>query len=127
MAQTAMQQESEFHPWGISLDNNQALGDPEVILRCIVSGFFANAARLHHSGAYRTLRDDHELHIHPTSVLYAEKPPKWVVYNEVMQTSRHFLRDVSAIESSWLVELAPHFYRRGTVRTATLLLFFIFL
>ncbi|KAK1156158.1 putative ATP-dependent RNA helicase DHX35 [Acipenser oxyrinchus oxyrinchus] len=89
-------------------------GDPEVILRCIVSGFFANAARLHHSGAYRTLRDDHELHIHPTSVLYAEKPPKWVVYNEVMQTSRYFLRDVSAIESSWLVELAPHFYRRGT-------------
>ncbi|MGH0164759.1 UNVERIFIED_CONTAM: hypothetical protein FKN15_047917 [Acipenser sinensis] len=92
-------------------------GDPEVILRCIVSGFFANAARLHHSGAYRTLRDDHELHIHPTSVLYAEKPPKWVVYNEVMQTSRYFLRDVSAIESSWLVELAPHFYRRGTVTT----------
>lgn len=28
-------------------------GDPDVILRCIVSGFFANAARLHHSGSYR--------------------------------------------------------------------------
>ncbi|KPP75049.1 putative ATP-dependent RNA helicase DHX35 [Scleropages formosus] len=88
-------------------------GDPDVILKCIVSGFFANAARLHHSGSYRTLRDDRELHIHPTSVLYAEKPPKWVVYNEVVQTSKYFMRDVTAVESSWLVELAPHFYKQA--------------
>lgn len=27
--------------------------------------------------SHRTLRDDRELHIHPNSVLYAEKPPKW--------------------------------------------------
>lgn len=27
----------------------------------------------------RTLRDDRELHIHPNSVLYGEKPPKWLV------------------------------------------------
>ncbi|XP_047663327.1 probable ATP-dependent RNA helicase DHX35 [Tachysurus fulvidraco] len=88
-------------------------GDPDVILRCIVSGFFANAARLHHSGSYRTLRDDRELHIHPNSVLYGEKPPKWVVFNEVIQTSRYYMRDVTAVESSWLVELAPHFYKQA--------------
>lgn len=29
----------------------------------------------------RTLRDDLELHIHPSSVLYGEKPPKWSVHN----------------------------------------------
>ncbi|XP_068379896.1 probable ATP-dependent RNA helicase DHX35 isoform X2 [Eschrichtius robustus] len=51
-------------------------GDPDPVLRCIVSGFFANAARFHSTGAYRTIRDDHELHIHPASVLYAEKPPR---------------------------------------------------
>ncbi len=28
-------------------------GDPDVILKCIVFGFFANAARIHHSGSYR--------------------------------------------------------------------------
>uniref|UniRef100_A0A8C2HAS1 Probable ATP-dependent RNA helicase DHX35 n=1 Tax=Cyprinus carpio TaxID=7962 RepID=A0A8C2HAS1_CYPCA len=58
-------------------------GDPDVILRCIVSGFFANAARMHHSGSYR------------------------VVFNEVVQTSKYYMRDVTAVESSWLVELAP--------------------
>uniref|UniRef100_A0A8C9APT8 Probable ATP-dependent RNA helicase DHX35 n=1 Tax=Prolemur simus TaxID=1328070 RepID=A0A8C9APT8_PROSS len=91
-------------------------GDPDPVLRCIVSGFFANAARFHSTGAYRTIRDDHELHIHPASVLYAEKPPRWVIYNEVIQTSKYYMRDVTAIESAWLLELAPHFYQQGTVR-----------
>ncbi|OXB63089.1 hypothetical protein ASZ78_005432, partial [Callipepla squamata] len=89
-------------------------GDPDPVLRCIVSGFFANAAKFHSTGAYRTIRDDHELHIHPTSVLYAEKPPRWVVYNEVIQTAKYYMRDVTAIESAWLLELAPHFYQQGT-------------
>ncbi|XP_007521704.2 probable ATP-dependent RNA helicase DHX35 [Erinaceus europaeus] len=89
-------------------------GDPDPVLRCIVAGFFANAARFHSTGAYRTIRDDHELHIHPASVLYAEKPPRWVIYNEVIQTSKYYMRDVTAIESSWLLELAPHFYQQGT-------------
>uniref|UniRef100_A0A672T4F3 RNA helicase n=1 Tax=Sinocyclocheilus grahami TaxID=75366 RepID=A0A672T4F3_SINGR len=66
-----------------------AAGDPDVILRCIVSGFFANAARMHHSGSYR------------------------VVFNEVVQTSKYYMRDVTAVESSWLVELAPHFYKQA--------------
>ncbi|XP_059934786.1 probable ATP-dependent RNA helicase DHX35 isoform X1 [Mesoplodon densirostris] len=91
-------------------------GDPDPVLRCIVSGFFANAARFHSTGAYRTIRDDHELHIHPASVLYAEKPPRWVIYNEVIQTSKYYMRDVTAIESAWLLELAPHFYQQGTPR-----------
>ncbi|XP_026934106.1 probable ATP-dependent RNA helicase DHX35 isoform X1 [Sagmatias obliquidens] len=90
-------------------------GDPDPVLRCIVSGFFANAARFHSTGAYRTIRDDHELHIHPASVLYAEKPPRWVIYNEVIQTSKYYMRDVTAIDSAWLLELAPHFYQQGTV------------
>nr|XP_060473567.1 probable ATP-dependent RNA helicase DHX35 isoform X2 [Panthera onca] len=89
-------------------------GDPDPVLRCLVSGFFANAARFHSTGAYRTIRDDHELHIHPASVLYAEKPPRWVIYNEVIQTSKYYMRDVTAIESAWLLELAPHFYQQGT-------------
>lgn len=57
-----------------------ALYDIDNIRRCIVAGFFANAAYLHPSGTYRTVRDEHELHIHPSSVLYTEKPPQWFVF-----------------------------------------------
>lgn len=38
-----------------------------------------------------------------------------VIYNEVVQTSKYYMRDVTAIESAWLLELAPHFYQQGTV------------
>ncbi|XP_064393087.1 probable ATP-dependent RNA helicase DHX35 isoform X2 [Halichondria panicea] len=90
--------------------------DPLPVQRCIVSGFFSNAARLHYSGSYRTVRGDHTLHIHPSSVLYEQPAPQWLVFNEVIQTSKHFMRDVSVIEPEWLYELAPHFYHYGTER-----------
>ncbi|XP_055331601.1 probable ATP-dependent RNA helicase DHX35 [Paramacrobiotus metropolitanus] len=93
-----------------------ALYDIDNVRRCIVSGFFANAAYRHYSGSYRTVRDDHELHIHPGSVLYTEKPPDWVVYNEVLQTNQEYMRDVTAIEPQWLYELAPHYYQYATER-----------
>ena len=91
--------------------------DVERVQRCITAGFFANAARLHHSGEYRTVKDDHPLNLHPTSVLATEdRPPQWVVYNEVVQTTREFMRDVTAIKAEWLCELAPHYYEFGTER-----------
>lgn len=91
-------------------------GDIDSICQCIVSGFFANAARLHPSGSYRTVRDDNPLYIHPTSVLYTEAPPQWVVYHEVLQTSKEYMRDVTKIDPSWLYKLAPQYYEFGTER-----------
>lgn len=91
-------------------------GDVDAISQCIVSGFFANAARLHPSGSYRTVRDDHPLHIHPTSILYTETPPQWVVYHEILQTSKEYMRDVTKIDPSWLYKLAPQYYEYGTER-----------
>ncbi|XP_048578247.1 probable ATP-dependent RNA helicase DHX35 isoform X2 [Nematostella vectensis] len=90
-------------------------GDVDQVCRCIVAGFFSNAARYHPSGCYRSVRDDHALHIHPMSVLYTEKPPPWVVYHEILQTSQYYMRDVTKIEPEWLYGLAPHYYEFGTV------------
>lgn len=90
--------------------------DPVPIQRCILSGFFVNAARLHYSGCYRTIRGDHSLYIHPSSILFDEKSPQWIVFNEVIQTSKQYMRDVTVIEPQWLYELAPHFYEFGTER-----------
>ncbi|CAG2174775.1 unnamed protein product [Oppiella nova] len=91
--------------------------DVDAVRRCIVAGFFANAAYLDPSGNYRTVRGDHELHIHPQSVLYTRpRPPKWVVFHEVLHTSQQFMRDVTPIDPKWLTELAPHYYQCGTDR-----------
>ncbi|KAL3859423.1 hypothetical protein ACJMK2_009646, partial [Sinanodonta woodiana] len=50
--------------------------DVNAIQRCITSGFFANAAKFHYTGEYKTVRDDTPLYIHPTSVLFTESPPQ---------------------------------------------------
>ena len=93
----------------------QATGDD--VRRCIVSGLFPNAAYLHPSGVYRTVRGDIPLHMHPTSVLYALKPPSWLVYSELIHTNKLLMKDITSIEPSWLEVLAPHYYEKKTVQS----------
>lgn len=90
-----------FHIPKTSCQNNS-----ENISRCITSGFFPNAAYLHYSGVYKTIRGDEELYIHPTSVLYTLEQPQWVLYCELVHTNKLYMRDVTVIQSSWLEELA---------------------
>ncbi|XP_065064224.1 probable ATP-dependent RNA helicase DHX35 [Rhopilema esculentum] len=92
-------------------------GDDEKIRKCILSGFFANVAKYHPAGEYRTVRDDHSLHLHPQSVLSTETPPQWVVFNQVLLTGKEYMRDVTVIDPDWLLELAPHYYEYGTERS----------
>lgn len=91
-------------------------GDIEVLRRCITSGFFPNAAYLHHSGVYRTCRGNRELHIHPMSCLYTLRQPQFVVFCELLNTTKVFMKEITVIESSWLTELAPHYYVKKDVR-----------
>ncbi len=92
-------------------------GDTDNIRKCIVSGLFPNAAYLHMSGTYRTVRGDMEIAIHPTSVLYSTKQPSWVVFAEMVHTNKVLMRDLTVIDPSWLEILAPHYYEKTSVRT----------
>ena len=87
-----------------------ANGDPEKILRCLVSGFFPNAARVLPDGSYASLRSNQQVfHMSPNSVLF-NRTPHFVIFNEVVQTSKVFMKEVSAIQVEWLFQIAPHFY-----------------
>jgi len=88
--------------------------DVEPVLRCISASYFPNAAYLHASGEYRTVLADAVLHVHPHSVLYTEVKAPWVVYGEVLHTTQLFMRDLTAIEPTWLEELAPHYFHKVT-------------
>lgn len=95
-------------------------GDTEAIRRCIIHGYFANAAMLTPSGAYETVRGGHQLHIHPSSVLF-KTPPAWVVFHEVIRTTKEYMRDVIEVDPKWLSDIAPHYYefrqRKGASST----------
>ena len=47
------------------------------------------------------------LHVHPSSVLFTRTPStNWVIYHEVIETTKSFIRDLTVIEQDWLVESA---------------------
>jgi len=85
--------------------------DMDAIGKAITAGFFFHAAKLQKSGAYRTIKNAHSVHVHPSSSLYKEDmPPKWVLYHELIETTKEFMRTVTAIQPGWLTEIAPHYY-----------------
>lgn len=82
------------------------------IRKAILSGFFYNVAKIsREGGSYRTIRKHQCVYIHPSSCLHGDMPPRWLVYNEVMLTSKEYMRLISEIEPSWLAEVAPSFYK----------------
>lgn len=88
-----------------------AEGDLESIQRCITAGFFANAARLQADGSYKTIRGNYDLHVHPLSVIFkCSRPPEYVLFISVLHTTKHFIRDLTAIKKDFLIEEAPQFY-----------------
>lgn len=78
--------------------------------KSIAAGFFPNAAYLHYSGVYKTVRGNMDLQIHPTSVLYTLEQPQWVLFCEIIETDHAYMRELTVIQPNWLEELAPHFY-----------------
>ena len=90
-------------------------GEHEVLRKCIASGFFYHTAKLQKNGSYRTVKNPQNVHIHPSSAL-VEALPRWVVYHELVLTSKEFMRQIIEIDSQWLVEIAPHYYKANEIQ-----------
>jgi len=44
-------------------------------------------------------------------VLFTRKPTtKYVIYHEVVETTKRFMREITSVELEWLVEEAGHYY-----------------
>ncbi|KAK1725342.1 LOW QUALITY PROTEIN: helicase associated domain-containing protein [Colletotrichum acutatum] len=73
--------------------------------------------RVERSGdSYRTVKKNATVYVHPSSVLMGVDPPtKMLVYFELVQTTKEYMRSCMPIESKWLAELAPHFYKQKDV------------
>ncbi|XP_072034599.1 probable ATP-dependent RNA helicase DHX37 [Amphiura filiformis] len=61
----------------------------------------------HERGAYQSVGIEGAVFIHPNSVL-AKKQPEYVVYQEIIETKKPYMRGVTAIEPQWLPLLVPH-------------------
>jgi len=84
--------------------------DWDIIRKCICSGYYHQAAKYKGSGEYINLRTNVAVQLHPTSSLYAGHPPDYVVYHELILTSKVYVSTVTAVEPHWLADLGGVFY-----------------
>ena len=99
----------------------------------VCAGYFANAARREPNNnpakdkassssstggggsgpqgtAYKTIVDQQPVFLHPSSALF-NSHPQWIIYHELVMTSREYARECLAIEPEWLVSQAPAFFK----------------
>jgi ATP-dependent RNA helicase DHR2 len=86
-----------------------------IILQCFLRGFVDHLARVYPDKAYRLMNGSngggggggsHVVAIHPSSVLFGRKLSAFM-FNEVVFTTKAYLRAVSVIRLKWLDEILP--------------------
>ncbi|KFO26089.1 ATP-dependent RNA helicase DHX8 [Fukomys damarensis] len=80
------------------------------VQKAICSGFFRNAARKDPQEGYRTLLGQRGVYLHPSGALF-HRQPEWVVYHELVLTTKEYMREVTTVDPRWLAELAPAFFK----------------
>lgn len=78
------------------------------IRKALTAGYFMQVGHLERSGHYLTVKDNQVVNLHPSSVL--DHKPQWCLYHNFVLTSKNYIRTVTAVEPSWLLEIAPHYY-----------------
>ncbi|RUP44791.1 Asp-Glu-Ala-His box polypeptide 38, isoform CRA_d, partial [Jimgerdemannia flammicorona] len=85
--------------------------DWDIIRKCICSAYFHQAARVKGIGEYVNARTGMQCHLHPTSALFgAGFTPDYVVYHELVMTSKEYMQCVTSVDPYWLAELGPMFF-----------------
>ncbi|XVF79552.1 hypothetical protein PTKIN_Ptkin14bG0232400 [Pterospermum kingtungense] len=85
--------------------------DWDIVRKAICSAYFHNAARLKGVGEYVNCRNGMPCHLHPSSALYGlGYTPEYVVYHELILTTKEYMQCVTAVEPQWLAELGPMFF-----------------
>lgn len=85
--------------------------DLDVVRQCICSGFYHQAAKRKGLGEYVNLRTSVLMNLHPTSALYnSGDPPDYVVYHELILTSKEYMSVATAVDAHWLADMGGVFY-----------------
>jgi len=83
----------------------------DAIRKCICAGYYHQAAKVRGIGEYINLRTSVTVQLHPTSALYGLGfLPDYVIYHELILTSKEYMSTVTAVDPHWLAELGGVFY-----------------
>ncbi|GAA6050928.1 hypothetical protein JCM3770_002542 [Rhodotorula araucariae] len=85
--------------------------DWDVIRKTICGAYFHQAARVKGIGEFQHLRTGVPMHLHATSSLYGlGYLPDYVVYHELVLTSKEYMSIVTSVDAYWLAELGDKFF-----------------
>ena len=102
----------DYDDESLSINNENTINN---IKKCIITGFFYNTVHLCSDGNYRTVKNPHVVNIHPSSCLFKENS-KWVVYFELVYTSKEFMREIIEIKPEWLIQIAPFYFKNLDIK-----------
>ena len=94
----------------VEIEVTSNLNNLDAIKKAIASGFFPHSAKLQKNGSYWTVKHPQRVHVHPSSGL-GQVLPRWVIYHELVLTTKEYMRQVTDLKPKWLVEIAPHYYQ----------------
>ena len=93
------------------VETRSAGGDWDACRRALCGSYFHQAARLKGVGEYVNCRNGMPCHLHPSSSLYGlGYTPDYVIYHELVMTSKEYMQCVSAVEPHWLADAGPMFF-----------------
>ena len=83
----------------------------DTVRQAICSSYFHHASKLKGIGEYVNCRSGVPCHLHPTSALYGlGYTPDYVVYHELVMTSKEYMQCVTAVEPEWLADYGSIFF-----------------
>ncbi|XP_067124062.1 ATP-dependent RNA helicase DHX33 [Centruroides vittatus] len=84
----------------------------KIVRKCLTYGLFMNVAELQTEGGYLSVDTPRQpVAIHPSSCIFGMKPT-YIMYTELVETSKCYMRNVSIVDPEWLVQASPKFYER---------------
>ena len=86
-------------------------GSWDIVRKAICSSYFYNSGRIKGIGEYVNMLTGIPAALHPSSALFGlGYTPDFVVYHELILTTKEYMSCVTAVEGEWLAELGPMFF-----------------
>ena len=88
------------------------------IRKAVTAGYFYHTSKLSKGGNYKTVKHNQTVMVHPNSSMF-EDLPRWVIYHELVFTTKEYMRNCIEIKNEWLLEVAPHYYKAKELEDST--------
>ena len=96
---------------GLGIQLISCKGKLNTLRRAICAGYFPNAGRFKTIWNYNQIRTGLSCSLHPSSSLFLlGYPPDYVIYHELLMTSKEYMLCVTTVDPLWLAEFGNVFY-----------------